>query len=363
MTPSVPTSHRRARSDGERQERARHRARRALRRRDRQLRLDRRLPPLRHRHRQGAGRPSGAGIPHHLIDVVDPTDDYTAARFGRDAAAAIAGHPRAGPPADPRRRNRVLLPRADARAVSRARRATRRCATGSARIAAPPRRRRSCTACSRASIPPSAARIQPRDLVRLVRALEVYFLTGTPLTAHFADTVSPLPGRGAPSACWSTCRRRCWTTASPGAWTSSSGAASSTRCGRCSPPACRRRRGRSAASSTARCSSTCAALRDEAETRDLIVREKRRYARRQLIWFRKEPNLDRIPGPGELPAASRKRDASRRPALCARRPAPAARRPPDASIYRHEAGGDDAEHPGRVPQPRAARPHCRSASA
>jgi len=33
----------------------------------------------------------------------------------------------------------------------------------------------------------SAVRIQPRDLKRLVRALEVFFLTGRPLTAHFAE--------------------------------------------------------------------------------------------------------------------------------------------------------------------------------
>jgi tRNA dimethylallyltransferase len=32
-------------------------------------------------------------------------------------------------------------------------------------------------------------------------------------------------------------------------------------------------------------------VRSEAATRELIVRENRRYARRQLIWFRKEPNL------------------------------------------------------------------------
>jgi tRNA A37 N6-isopentenylltransferase MiaA len=28
----------------------------------------------------------------------------------------------------------------------------------------------------------------------MIRALEVFFLTGTPLTAHFAATVSPLAG-------------------------------------------------------------------------------------------------------------------------------------------------------------------------
>jgi tRNA A37 N6-isopentenylltransferase MiaA len=40
-------------------------------------------------------------------------------------------------------------------------------------------------------------------------------------------------------------------------------------------------------------------VRDEAATRALIVQENRRYARRQLIWFRKEPNLVWLDGPGE----------------------------------------------------------------
>jgi tRNA dimethylallyltransferase len=42
-------------------------------------------------------------------------------------------------------------------------------------------------------------------------------------------------------------------------------------------------------------------LRNEAETRALIVQENRRYAKRQLIWFRKEPNLTWFDGPGESP--------------------------------------------------------------
>jgi tRNA dimethylallyltransferase len=40
-------------------------------------------------------------------------------------------------------------------------------------------------------------------------------------------------------------------------------------------------------------------VRDESATRELIVRENRRYARRQLIWFRKEPNLQWIYAAGE----------------------------------------------------------------
>jgi tRNA dimethylallyltransferase len=40
-------------------------------------------------------------------------------------------------------------------------------------------------------------------------------------------------------------------------------------------------------------------VRDEAATRALIVRENRKYSRRQLIWFRKEPNLRWIHAAGE----------------------------------------------------------------
>ena len=29
------------------------------------------------------------GIPHHLVDIVDPIDEYTAAQYARDAAAAV----------------------------------------------------------------------------------------------------------------------------------------------------------------------------------------------------------------------------------------------------------------------------------
>ena len=42
-------------------------------------------------------------------------------------------------------------------------------------------------------------------------------------------------------------------------------------------------------------------VRNEADTRELITRENRHYARRQLIWFRKEPNLVWFPTSGEDP--------------------------------------------------------------
>jgi tRNA dimethylallyltransferase len=40
-------------------------------------------------------------------------------------------------------------------------------------------------------------------------------------------------------------------------------------------------------------------VRDELATRELIVRENRKYSRRQLIWFRKEPNLQWIHAAGD----------------------------------------------------------------
>src|SRR4029453_17263202 len=59
-------------------------------------------------------------------------------------------------------------------------------------------------------------------------------------------------------------------------------------------------------------------LRDETATRALIAQENRRYARRQLIWFRKEPNLVWFEGPGERPeTVQRVRDALEVRGLCA----------------------------------------------
>ena len=146
------------------------------------------------------------GIPHHLIDVVEPTDEYTAARYVSDAVAAIEQiyargrwpiivggtglYYRAlarglfpGPGADARMRGRLEGDRAT------------------------PRRRVSPSHAQACRCGLGGAGFSPRDLKRMVRALEVFFLTGTPLTDHFAATVSPLAGyrtrRGR------ACRRRC----------------------------------------------------------------------------------------------------------------------------------------------------------
>ena len=131
------------------------------------------------------------GIPHHLIDIADPTDEYTAAQFARDAAAVDrATSTRAasvpilvgGTGFYYRALTRGLFPGPgkDAELRDRLERIAER------------RGVESCSAWCGASIRRRPQRILPRDRKRLVRALEVYFQTGRPLTAHFAETVSPL---------------------------------------------------------------------------------------------------------------------------------------------------------------------------
>ena len=159
------------------------------RRRDHQLRFDRGLSRLRHRHRQGARSTERRGIPHHLIDIADPTEVYTAAQFARDAARAIRDiHARGKLPILVggtgfyyRALTRGLFPGPGGR----------RGAAGAARSGRGPTRGPSgCTGCCGASIPTRPSAIMPRDLKRIVRALEVYFTTGRPLTAHFDETRS-----------------------------------------------------------------------------------------------------------------------------------------------------------------------------
>ena len=146
----------------------------------------------------------------------------------------------------------------------------------------------------------SALRIQPRDLKRIVRALEVYLVTGRPLTAHFEATTSPIAdytilpiGLDLPRDVLR-------------------------------PRVAARVDDQFARGVVAEVAALLASgvpvsahafsglvyrqilemlqgVRDEAATRALIVQENMRYARRQLIWFRKEPNVRWIHGAGETP--------------------------------------------------------------
>ena len=144
----------------------------------------------------------------------------------------------------------------------------------------------------------SARRIQSRDLKRMVRALEVFFLTGTPLTEHFAATVSPLLGYRTVAVALSPpmsliaerVKTRVDAQFEQGLMEEIRGLLA-----RGVPESARPFGGlvyRQALE-------YLHGVRSEADTRELITRENRRYARRQLIWFRKEPNLVWLPTSGE----------------------------------------------------------------
>jgi tRNA dimethylallyltransferase len=146
----------------------------------------------------GTAKPTAAErarVPHHLIDVVDPTGAYSAARFREDATRLIADIAARGrvpllvggtmlyfkalgeglsdlPAADP-----VVRAGIDAEAASR----------GWAALHAELAHVDAVT----------AARLAPHDAQRIQRALEVFRLTGTPLSQHLAPAGTPEPARSA----------------------------------------------------------------------------------------------------------------------------------------------------------------------
>ena len=237
-----------------------------------------------------------AGIPHHLIDIVPPTADYNAADFAKDAARAVREiHGRGRLPIVVggtgfyyRALTRGLFPGPGKDEALRSRLDRLAARYGVER----------CTVCWRAS-----TRVRgphpPRDRKRIVRALEVYFQTGRPLTAHFADTVSPLGPdvrvlalalRLPAGVLAERLRRRVDQQFDSGLLDEIRGNLAA------GVPATARPFGGLV---YRQAMEHLRGLRDEPATRELIAQENRRYARRQLIWFRKEPTLMWFDGPGE----------------------------------------------------------------
>ena len=236
------------------------------------------------------------GIPHHLIDVADPTEEYSAARYAKDAAAAIREITRRGrlpvlvggtglyyravtrgffpgPGRDTALRARLERV-ADRRGVERLHRWL-------SRVDAP-----------------SAARIHSRDLKRIIRALEVYIVTGRPITMHFEDTRPALPEYEVAAFALTIPARETAERVAVrvdaqferglmdeirGLLASGVPETAHPFTGLVYRQALEYLHG----------------VRGERETRELIVRENRKYAKRQLIWFKKEPNLRWIHAAGQ----------------------------------------------------------------
>ncbi|MBS0378552.1 MAG: tRNA (adenosine(37)-N6)-dimethylallyltransferase MiaA [Proteobacteria bacterium] len=144
----------------------------------------------------GTAKPSAAlraRVPHHLIDLCDPSESYSAGRFVRDALAAVAG-------IEGRGRIPLLvggtmlylralfdglatLP--EASPALRAQLDQRAATLGWPALHA-----------QLAALDPAAARrIAPNDAQRIQRALEVCLSTGRPISELQRSTASPLAGR------------------------------------------------------------------------------------------------------------------------------------------------------------------------
>jgi tRNA dimethylallyltransferase len=119
-----------------------------------------------------------ARVPHHLIDICDPVEGYSAGRFVADALARIG---------DIHARGRVPL------LVGGTMLYLRSLLDGLAVLpAADPQLR--ATLDSEALDPQAAARISPNDGQRIQRALEVCYATGQPISELQRRTLSPLAG-------------------------------------------------------------------------------------------------------------------------------------------------------------------------
>jgi tRNA dimethylallyltransferase len=131
-----------------------------------------------------------SSVPHHLIDICDPWDSYSAARFCSDAHRAIEAIRSRGKPVlltggtmlyfKALEEGLAILPDADAK--------IRQALMAEAETVGWP----AMHAQLQAIDPTAARRIHRNDPQRLQRALEVYRITGTPMSELQSDTRSLL---------------------------------------------------------------------------------------------------------------------------------------------------------------------------
>ena len=132
------------------------------------------------------------GVPHHLLDIVDPETQFTAADFVREALRAAAGI-----------RERGAIPIVAGGTGLYLKALLDGLFPGPGRLAALRSRLDAEAAASgvealwlrlSAVDPDYADKVGRRDRVRIVRAIEVFEATGVPFSRHFAATVSPVRG-------------------------------------------------------------------------------------------------------------------------------------------------------------------------
>lgn len=131
-----------------------------------------------------------AEVPHHLVDIRDPDEDFTLADFQRLATQAIAGICARG-------RLPIMVGGTGLyiRAVTEGYRLSRAAADPSLRARLNAQVREAgpdaLYRLLREIDPPAAERIHPNNVRRVIRALEIYYLTGVPMTVWEKGQAEP----------------------------------------------------------------------------------------------------------------------------------------------------------------------------
>jgi len=131
-------------------------------------------------------------VPHHLIDILDPSESYDAARFAADCDAAVRAIASRGRPAVIEGGTALYLkawleglfegPERDDAVRARLR-------------AEADEKGRACLHHRLAGVDPeAAARIHPNDYRRIERALEVFEITGRPISELQRESAAARPG-------------------------------------------------------------------------------------------------------------------------------------------------------------------------
>ncbi len=144
----------------------------------------------------GTAKPDAAmrlRVPHHLIDILDPTQSYSAARFAEDAWDRVEEIVAAGRVPllvggtmlyfKAFREGLAVLPQADPD--------TRRVIDAMAADVGWPAMHETLATLD----PQTAQRLEPTDAQRIQRALEICYVTGRPMSAWLADARETTPRR------------------------------------------------------------------------------------------------------------------------------------------------------------------------
>ena len=258
--------------------------------RDRQRRFGAGVSRHGHRHRQAHAPRCAPRMPHHLIDIRDPAESYSAGEFVRDARSCDRAPSSSA----------VICRCWSAARCSICARCSRAGADAGGLGAAAAETRCAGGARGWPALHAELARVdagcrcahRPQDPQRIQRALEVYRLTGVPIVALAARDAS----RSAPSSRWlryalladraSSCACGC--------------ARASTRCSRrdwwmrCARLYARgdltRSIRRSARSVTVSCGGFVPAVSLRAGEQQALAAT-RQLAKRQMTWLRREPEL------------------------------------------------------------------------